>query len=356
MHRNKNRENPKENVLLSGLGTVLIVAALLGAIGPGVLTASAETTYMIHDDGRVSYYTTSATDPEEVLDLAGLELGIDDTYTTEESNGYTGIYVQRVQMVTIDNGGQILKTGTYGETVRELLARLNVKLGQDDEISVDLEQETYDGMEIVINRISYATETYSRSLPFETEYVEDPSLPKGESQVTTAGRDGEQLCTAAVTYENGEETDRQVLSVQVTAQPVNKVVSVGTGEEAQAVTGELTIGDGVITTAEGDVLTYTKCINSLATAYSCEESGGYGITATGTQARVGAIAVDPSVIPYGTRMFIVSEDGEYVYGIATAEDTGHPDFISGNRIDLYFDTQAECVSFGVRNCLVYILG
>lgn len=355
MHRNKNGENPKENFLLSGLGTVLIVAALFGAIGPGVLTASAETTYMIHDDGRVSYYTTSATDPEEVLDLAGLELGIDDTYTTEESNGYTGIYVQRVQMVTIDNGGQILKTGTYGETVEELLNRLNVKLGEDDEISVDLQTQTTDGMEIIINRISYATETYSRSLPFETEYVEDPDLPQGEQQVTTAGRDGEQLCTAAVTYENGEEIDRQVLSAQVTTQPVNQVISVGTGEELQAVTGELTIGDGVITTAEGDVLTYTGCITSLATAYTSSEGSG-GITATGTQARVGAIAVDPTVIPYGTRMFIVSEDGEYVYGIATAEDTGHPDFITGNRIDLYFDTEAECVAFGVRNCQVYILG
>ena len=60
------------------------------------------------------------------------------------------------------------------------------------------------------------------------------------------------------------------------------------------------------------------------------------------------------MIPYGTRMYIVSNDGRYVYGIATAEDCGSA--IKGNRIDLYFDTVAECDRFGIRNCQVYFLG
>lgn len=356
MHRNKQSNNAKENVLLSALITLFFVAFLFSPVGSGVLTASAETTYMINDAGRVSYYTTSATDPEEVLDEAGLELGIDDTYTTEESNGYTGIYVRRVQMVTINNGGQILKTGTYGETVEELLSRLNVKLGAADQISVALDEQTYDGMEIRIDRVTYATETYSKTLPYETEYVADPELPEGEEQVVTAGSDGEVLCTAMVTYENGQEIERNVLRSRVTVSPVNEVIAVGTAMAEMAVSGELTIGNGVIITAEGDMLTYTECINVLATAYTCEDRGGYGITATGTRARVGAIAVDPTVIPYGTRMFIVSSDGEYIYGVATAEDCGHPDFITGYRIDLYYDTEYECVQFGARDCQVYILG
>ena len=356
MRRNKQNGNAKENLFLPVLVTLMIVATLFSPLGAGVVTASAETTYMINDAGKVSYYTTSATDPEEVLDEAGLELGIDDTYTTEESNGYTGIYVQRVQMVTINNGGQILITGTYGETVQALLTRLGVELGADDNVSVALDELTYDGMEIRIDRVSYATETYSRSLPYETEYVIDPELPEGEERVVTAGSDGEMLCTAVVTYENGRETQRNVLRSRVTASAVNQVVAVGTAMAKEAVSGELTIGDGVIITAEGDVLTYTECVNVLATAYTCEDRGGYGITATGTRARVGAIAVDPTVIPYGTRMFIVSSDGEYIYGVATAEDCGHPDFICGYRIDLYYDTEYECVQFGARDCQVYILG
>lgn len=356
MHRNKHTFTPRENNILSAVLTVLVIAMVFGHLGMGVVTASAETTYMINDNGRVSYYTTSATDPEEVLDLAGLELGIDDTYTTEESIGYTGIFVKRVQMVTIDNGGQILKTGTYGETVEQLLTRLNMKLGEDDQISVALDAETYDGMEIVIDRVTYVTEVYSRTLSYEIEYIADAELPEGEEQVITAGCDGEELCTAMVTYENGQETHRNVIRTRTTQEPVNRVIAVGTAMAREAVSGELSIGDGIIITAEGDVLTYTKCVNVLATAYTCEATGGIGITATGTPARVGAIAVDPTVIPYGTRMFIVSSDGEYIYGVATAEDCGHPDFICGYRIDLYMDTEYECIQFGARDCQVYILG
>jgi len=64
--------------------------------------------------------------------------------------------------------------------------------------------------------------------------------------------------------------------------------------------------------------------------------------------------VDPRMIPYGTRMFIVSNDGAYVYGLATAEDCGGA--IKGNRVDLYFDSNYDCFQFGIRDCTIYILG
>ena len=69
--------------------------------------------------------------------------------------------------------------------------------------------------------------------------------------------------------------------------------------------------------------------------------------------RLGTVAVDPTVIPYGTRMFIVSNDGAYIYGIATAEDCGGG--VKGNHIDLYFPTVDECWEYGVRSATVYFL-
>ena len=73
-------------------------------------------------------------------------------------------------------------------------------------------------------------------------------------------------------------------------------------------------------------------------------------------ARVGAIAVDPEVFPYGTRFYILTKDGEYIYGVATAEDCGDKRFIYDTRLDLFFNTKRECVQFGARMCDVYILG
>lgn len=111
---------------------------------------------------------------------------------------------------------------------------------------------------------------------------------------------------------------------------------------------EPSYSEDTITTSSGEVLSYVDVLSVEATAYC-----GGGTTATGTPARYGAIAVDPDVIPYGTKMYIVSDDGKWIYGVATAEDCGGA--INGYIIDLYFDDYDTCIQFGRRNCTVYVL-
>lgn len=315
--------------------------------------AFAHNTYLITDGDMVKYHTSFATDPVEVLDEAGFELGKDDTYTTQESGGISEIYVKRMQTVTVRNGGQQITMDSQGETVGELLSRMSISVDPQTAVSQPLEAETYDGMQIEVDRTTFVTETYTQTLAHDVKKVNDPSLPQGQTRVLTAGSDGELTCTAQVTYVNGVETGRTVLSSEVVTAPVDELVAVGTAPEKQ-VFGEVTIGDGIITTASGDVLTYTGSMQSIATAYNNTEEGCSRYNAIGTFCRVGAIAVDPTVIPYGTMMFIVSNDGEYIYGIASAEDCGTG--IVGTRIDLYFDSVEECDIFGVRECTVYFLG
>ena len=107
-------------------------------------------------------------------------------------------------------------------------------------------------------------------------------------------------------------------------------------------------GGNTITTPDGQVLSYVDVLTCDATAYCI-----HGYTASGTPSRYGAIAVDPRYIPLGTRMYIVTTDGSWVYGIATAEDTGGA--IKGYIIDLFFDDYATCIQFGRRDCTVYVL-
>ena len=317
-------------------------------------TVFAQTTYVITDGSRVLVHTSSATDPEAVLGEAGLELGADDTYTTHAIAGISEINVQRGQTIFIDYYGEPMEAASIGETVRELLTRLNLSWSSEDTISVPLDQKTFDGMELTVAHVVRQEQTYTEMLAHNTVYCHDPALPAGTERVLTEGIDGWMVCTATVTYVNGRETERTVLSQRVTSQPVDEIIAVGTGTDTDDVSADLpVIGDGMITLPTGEVLTYTKVIHSLATAYYNQY---HRTTATGTEPRVGAIAVDPRVIPYGTRMFIVSEDGEYIYGIATAEDCGSKEHIAGTRIDLFYDTREECIQFGARKCLVYILG
>ena len=83
-----------------------------------------------------------------------------------------------------------------------------------------------------------------------------------------------------------------------------------------------------------------------ATAYSALDPGNSPYTATGTRVRHGVIAVDPSVIPLGTRVYIPD------YGEAVAEDIGWG--VKGHMIDVAFDTHEEALMFGRQELEIYV--
>ena len=329
-------------------------------------TAFAKNTYVINDGGRVLIHTTYSTDPADVLDEAGLELGVDDIYTTQPGLGMSEITIQRIQIVTILYGGTTRTVSTYGETVQMLLERIGIVLTKEDVVSDSLNDETYDGMVLTISQRVTVEETYTVAVPFATQYCYDASLAEGEQVVLTQGSEGQILCTASVHYADGVEVSRTVLRETVLSESVDRLIAIGTAvempaynekqdtQEAPAGSRMPVIGDGVIMTPDGQVLTYTDTMQAVATAYHNSDPGCTIYTAIGTYCRVGAIAVDPKVIPYGTRMYIVTNDGKYIYGIAVAEDCGSA--IKGARVDLYFDTVEECIIFGIRDCTIYFLG
>ena len=343
----------KRNMKL--LRTALILIPILVALVMFLsVQVFAKNTYVITDGSRTFTYSTFATDPGRVLNEAGLELDENDTYTTHVDAGTSAITVRRNQSITIEQHGKPVTVSSFGESVGELLTRLNITLEDTDVLSVSQDMSTFDGMTFRIDQVLDLEQTYTSAIAYETTYCYDASLPQGTQAVLTPGVSGELLCTATVTYVNGVETARTVHSEVVASAPVTEVIAIGTaGVEAVNPSEMPIIGDGYIILSTGEVLTYTGTLTVGATAYYCEP-WERGITYSGTKARVGEIAVDPSVIPLGTRMFIISDDGAYIYGIAIAEDTGY--LIDGTRVDLYFNTYEECVEFGYRECTVYFLG
>ncbi len=199
--------------------------------------------------------------------------------------------------------------------------------------------------------ITVQDEEVVAQVSFGAVYCSDPSLPEGSKEVIFAGVPGQQREIYLATYENGIEVSRELLEVIPIAAPVDAIIAVGTGQ-AQERRWPL-LGEGFLVTPEGQILSYTHAEQFRAVAYTSWVADTTGTTATGTVARVGAIAVDPTVIPYGTKMYIVTNDGAYIYGVATAEDCGGG--IKGHIIDLFFNTLEECYAFGSRQCTVYFL-
>ena len=329
--------------------TLILVLAMTALLSQTALAR----TYVITDGDRVVTYTTFATDPEEVLGQAGVTLSEDDTYTTQAVEGAASITVRRAQKITVQYHGQTTVATTFGETAGELLTRLNLEVSGEDVVSHGLEEETYDGMELRVDRVETLCQTYTTTIPHEVTRCSDGTLPQGTEEVLRSGQDGELLCTAEITYINGEEASRQVLTETVTRMPTAEVIGVGAGPVLEKENAPV-ISDGYITLPTGEVLTYTHKDTVRATAYTHTDDGCDNVTASGTVVHWGTVAVDPRYIPYGTRMFIMASDGSYVYGIATAEDCGGD--IKGDRMDLYMPTYEQCREFGRRRCTLYFLG
>ena len=246
-----------KRVLALALPTVLIML-LLAQI------AFAKNTYLIHDGGRVTVYTTYATDPAEVLDQAGLQLNAEDTYITQVSAGVSEITIQRKQQVRIVMGGKVLQASTYGETVGDLLHRLGIQLTQEDILSEKRSSLTYDGMTITISQGITRQEQNTVTVPYATEYCYDASIPEGQQVILTAGSDGQAKQIVSVSYADGKEISRTVLSQEILVQPINALIAIGTKQPelerpvyaparpAPEAPQLPTIGDGVIVTPEDE--------------------------------------------------------------------------------------------------------
>ena len=233
-------------------------------------------------------------------------------------------------------------------------------LSEDDYLKQNFNAET-NTLTFEIVRVKIETVTESEVIDRGTISTYNDELEKGTSKVIRDGNDGVKTSTYTIRYENGVETSKVLTAEIIDRKPVDKIVEYGTkvitvfNKTGSAVTGS------TIVTAGGKELTFRNVITASATAYdlSYESCGknpgdrGYGITASGMQARYGVVAVDPRVIPLGTRLYIEAADGSWVYGEAIAGDTGGA--IKGNKVDLFFNSRSECMAFGRRTAKIYIL-
>ena len=219
--------------------------------------------------------------------------------------------------------GKTRKYRTLANTVSEALKDKNVKVGKNDIVEPGLDELLTKDMKIVIKRVKIKEETKEEKIEFKTVTKDDSSLDEGTTKVVTEGVEGKAKVTYKVTYVDGVESSRSEISRETLTAAVDKVVANGTR-------------------INFDGQSYSRKL--VVKAYAYHTGGGW--TAMSTPARVGEIAVDPSVIPLGSEVYIEG------VGARRAEDTGGD--IIGNTIDIYMGSKAECESWGVRYVTIYI--
>jgi 3D (Asp-Asp-Asp) domain-containing protein len=260
------------------------------------------------------------------------------------------VTIHHYPVVTVICDGEEVTATVEEGTVYETLSSLNISLGEEDIVSPDGNDLVTDGMKITVSRVTYEYSYEEVEIPYETEYVTDNDVFIGIEETTTEGVNGTKKITYKTTYVDGVPEATDVYDEEVTIEPVNEVITQGTRQVGytEALTASVDTDNKTITTETGETYTYSKVIKMTATAYTYYP--GENITSSGVPVQVGVVAALPSTLPQGTKVYIVSPYGTWEYGFATVGDKPARDIL-----DLFMEEYDDCIQFGVKDAMVYIL-
>ncbi len=262
---------------------------------------------------------------------------------------------------TVTIGGETETLSVTSGTVEDLLSDMGVVLSEDDVVYPSLTDIVYDGIEIVVQRVEYKEETTVEAVAYGYVSEETSGMLTGTSKIKQYGIDGEKVVVSKNKYVDGVLAETEIISEEVTIEPVDQIKLIGTGvpktqsgssSSSSSSGSSVSNKAGTFTDASGNTVSYTKKLTGSSTAYYAAEGA---ITATGVPVYYGGVAVNPDVIPYGSKLYIVSSDGSMVYGYATAVDTGGALMSGYVLVDVFYPTYNQCVNWGRRNVTVYVL-
>ena len=261
------------------------------------------------------------------------------------------------QSINVTHNGQTITAVSQAERLPAFLDRCNIQLGSDEMVELNL---TGDELSI---RIS-GTLTYQHFVTVETDYdikrTPDPLMDQGTEEIIRKGVAGQIVETYEDTVVRGEVVSTRYVGASHDTSHAElirygtRVYEVDRDDTIEKVVPYDSGEGGILYFKSGVTMTYSKVMTCNSTAYYSGGDGGAAwTTAVGAKVGIGTIAVDPTVIPYYTKMFIQTSNGSRVYGMGTALDCGGA--IKGNIVDLWFPSFADCRSWGRRNVTVYIL-
>ncbi|MGE5454467.1 MAG: 3D domain-containing protein [Methylocystaceae bacterium] len=307
-----------------------LALAIMLMTGLGLYSWVNKTVTLVVDGKRVDTHTFKRT-VKDVLNENQIALHTGDKTRPVLSalvDDDTKIEVIRAFPVQIIMGGKSTKVVTTPALVADVLQQAGVKPVPVDLIRPSLNTRLTGQATIQIIKVTSNMTTVKQTLPFSVQRTADPTLEKGLLRTVKKGKNGLASQQIRITCYDGKPVKQEVVSSKIIKDPVNQVVAMGT-----------------ITSVSRGALRFDfrQAIMTHSTAYTYT---GHN-TATGLKPAVGLVAVDPAIIPLGSRLYVEG------YGFARAADRGGA--IKGNRLDVFLETKEACRNWGVRKVKVYLL-
>ena len=362
MQKNKNKI---VSIAAAVCALSIICAVCMGAVydAAGINVSINEINEFENIDKTVDIHTRS-TSVDEVLGENNFEVGIFDNISAGgDMENNSVVTIRRGVGITIECDGVVTATSTTHKNVSQALAENGYFIGESDYTVPSAEECISDGGKITVVRVSSSEQVRDEVIPYETIYKDDSSVYEGEKKTAQKGVNGIIRITESVVSENGAEVSRSETSRVTVSEKLDEIILCGTkkkeikkpetkkAETKKSAAKKTTEKKQEKSSASSrEDVSYKKVMSMTATAYSAfKKGGGYGKTASGRTAGHGIVAVDPRVIPLGTKVYVEG------YGYAVAADTGGA--IKGNKIDLCFEkSNSELMAFGRKNVKVYIIG
>ncbi|WP_090767897.1 G5 and 3D domain-containing protein [Bacillus sp. OK048] len=303
-----------------------------------IVFKQARQVHIVQDHEKKTIWTTAGT-VEELLKEQKIVLNEQDEISSrpqETIKNKMEISIKSALHLTLVDGGNEQQVWSTSATVADFLTQQGIKLNKFDRVEPSLSETVKKDDVINVIRVEKVTDVVEEPVQFAVITKKDESLEKGKETTVKEGRLGVISKEYEVILENGKEVSRKLIAEQSLREKLDKVVAVGTKEL------EFQVSRGAETGTEFYVNT---------TAYTAYCNGCSGRTASGLDLRANpnakVIAVDPRVIPLGTKVYVEG------YGYAIAADTGGA--IKGHKIDVFFPTKTEAFRWGVRKVKIKIL-
>ncbi len=320
---------------LGALSALIVILGLVGGIAGAGLYTSLRKDLTLVVAGQVSHTLTFKRTVGQVLADSGITLDSGDEVspaaTSPLYHGQT-VTVRRAVPATITVDGRQIRIRSAAPTVADTLQRAGIEVGPLDRVMPSTRTPLTPNIDIRVVRVVSRTVAERIELPSPVTSSTDPTLPRGVVRIVREGRLGLKERQFKVTLADGKVVRRELVDERVVRPPLERVVAVGSR----------------VLVAKSGEFAGREYLDMVATAYSPYCCPGVGLrTAIGLQAGYGVVAVDPTIIPLGSYLYIPG------YGQAIAGDVGGA--IKGLRIDLGFATRHEAVRYGVRTVRVYVL-
>jgi len=306
--------------------TVVPFTALDQTPLPSVLEIGRFLTVTIQEGGQQQVVRTAAQTVGGVLEENNIEIFAADGVEPPLGSWLEPemvIQVQRSFPLSIQVDGRLMQVRSHHTNALDVLAEVGIGLVGYDYTRPGPEVPLQPNSTIEVIRVTEDFRFVDEPIPYQTLWQASDELDIDTRAVISYGAPGIKRQRIRVRYENGVEASQTVDSEWVAREPVNEVMGYGTR-----------INIGTVNTPEGP-REYWRVVRMRVTAYTAASSGkspgdpGYGITASGRPAGTGIVAIDRSVVPFGSEVYVPG------YGVGYAGDTGGG--VRGRWIDLGYD-------------------